>query len=102
MSRDEKQTCANCKWWDIENQVDEECQCRADTPKFLSDGETGWPWTRPAHWCGKFTARDPSLSDQDRKFLGAIIAIGHEPFISLGDAASNVIQELASKRNSQP
>lgn len=71
MSRDEKQTCANCKWWDA-HEGQRIAQCRVDSPKIDAEGEAIWPSSENGDWCSKFVAREPALSDQDRKFLGAM------------------------------
>ena len=64
MSRDQKEVCANCRWWDGNCPYGEGsgyCRVHApalsNTPSFLSN----WPLTRGDNWCGEFTSRPGDL-----------------------------------------
>ena len=45
-------TCENCCYWN--KMLTESGECRYDPPALFDDGETRWPTTNAADWCGHY------------------------------------------------
>ena len=78
MSKDEKQICLYCKWWN-ESGFQYFGNCRVNGP-LLVPGDLKFPQMRGIDWCGKFEDRP------DDHVSGT--------WESLGDAAASVIDRL--------
>lgn len=102
MSKDEKEICLHCRWWNAITTTGDMGTCRRYAPdRHPSDGMSSacWPITFPEDWCGEFTALP--LSDEDRNFLLAM-QCDHQAQLQtwehISDPAERALAKIAARR----